>query len=210
MDHLIDTLLVAVACVCAPAMVYNIWAGNQRAKGIDTPDIGDIARALAAYAADAWAYVGPVVETVAYLLKRLIAHQWQPTEADKPAWMRRAAAPDYDNSGPDEDDDPAIVAGVADSATISLQPIAITQNGNNDAIVIAALAPLVAAGKLTQTDAIKGGLGIAPSSTSVRYQEARNLLRLEVDRIRGAGQPQHRLTPEQIAWRKQMGLEDGR
>jgi hypothetical protein len=108
----------------------------------------------------------------------------------------------------DEVIESAFVEAVASPAKEAAKPIATPQNGNNDAVVIAALARLVAAGKLGQTDAIKIGIGVTPSSTSTRYATIRDGLRAEVERLKGKDKPQFQLTPEQVAWRRAVGLED--
>lgn len=198
---MLDLLIMLVALVCAPAMVYEIWAAPRRRRGEGVPQLGVIA-------AGAWAVIAPAVEVVGYLLKRAIAHQWRPTEEEKPALFRATLTAAYVYEGAESEDERGVVGAVAPLAKNGANVIATPQNDNNDAVVIAALARLVAAGKVGQTDAIKVGLGVAPSSTSVRYAEVRNAMRAEVERLKGAEGAQFNLTPEQVEWRKKMGLED--
>lgn len=89
-------------------------------------------------------------------------------------------------------------------------PIATPQTPRNDVIVIApdvqhladltgddpvflqaaiaVLARLVAADQITQTAAIKTGLGVPPGSRSPRYEAARAALQAEVGAIKGPGE----------------------
>lgn len=85
-------------------------------------------------------------------------------------------------------------------ATTTLQPdnnlIAITQNERNDLLQrgrAQALATLVAAKKVTETDGILIVFGVKPSSSSKRYHEARAALRDELAKLQG---PQYRAIDE--------------
>ena len=94
-------------------------------------------------------------------------------------------------------DDVPLIAAIEDQRSAQY-PIATPQNTRNEPVVIAPaineldeverylierLALLVLAEKLTQTDAIKIGLGIAPGSRSPRYQFARAALQAELTRL---------------------------
>lgn len=186
--------------------------------------------------AQQWVFIGTCVLLLAYLVLRafswLIRHtdwlaagiDWvfsqrrgyrlvrmEPVEEETetperdPLWLRpRFFLSSY---GLDSKTDSAVDTPIAEVAKNATTPVAMLQNGNNDAIVIAALARLVATGELGQTAAIKTGMGITPSSTSVRYVEVRAALKAEVERIKGEMKPAIPLTDEQRAWRKDIGLE---
>jgi len=85
---MLDLLVMALALVCAPPMIYGVWAGHQRQRGVDVPAFG-------ALIARAWAVVRPAVAVVGYLCKRALAHQWQPTEDEKPPLFRTTVTPAY-------------------------------------------------------------------------------------------------------------------
>lgn len=91
----------------------------------------------------------------------------------------------------------SLIAPIEDQRSAQY-PIATPQNTRNEPVVIAPaindlneleqymitrLALLVAAKELTQTAAIKIGLGIAPGSRSPRYQAARAALQAELTRL---------------------------
>ena len=82
------------------------------------------------------------------------------------------AAPQNVRNGP-----VVIAQAINDLAELSEEDPRIT-----DAVVLV-LARLVAASELTQTAAIKVGLGIAPGSRSPRYQAARAALQAELTRL---------------------------
>lgn len=86
-------------------------------------------------------------------------------------------------------------------ATTTLQTdnnvIAITQNERNDLLLLGraqALATMVAAKKVTETDGILIVFGVKPSSTSKKYQDARTALRDELAKLQGG--PQYRQLDE--------------
>lgn len=191
---IIDTLLVLLAALCGPAMIYEMWAAPRRRAGDDLPTSGELFRA-------SWAFVSSVLEATWYGVKVVLAPA---REHARPALFRD----DYVAGRADDQNDQGVVAHVAEPATRQQHPIAITQNDNNDAVAIAPLARLVAAGKVTQTDAIKIGLRVSPSSTSARYAEVRDALRREVEALNTAEQPQYHLTPAQQAWRRRVGLDE--
>ena len=188
---LLELIILLLALCCAPYML-------ARALGLPKPPTPAALWHIVA------PVVVPVVELLGYGFKRSIAYKWEPTPEDRP----RLLHPYMSSNIRDDDEDDAVVPPVAPLANDLANGIAMPQNGNNDAVVIAALARLVAAGKLGQTDAIKLGIGITPSSTSVRYQAIRNDLRVEVERLKGAEKPQFRTTDEQVQWRRSMGLEE--
>lgn len=186
-----DALLVLLALTFAAPMLYGIWAGRQRAQGVEVASFGELLR-------DAWVAVAPVLRLLGWGARKVLA----PARDHGPAPWHMSSATGRDGAGG------VVVAPDNGLAKDPLHPIATPQNGNNDAIVVAALARLVASGELTQTAAIKTGLGVAPSSTSIRYAEVRNALRAEVERLKGADRPEFRLTEEQREWRRSMGLEE--
>jgi len=85
---MLDLLVMLLALLCAPPMIYGVWAGHQRQRGVDVPAFG-------ALIARAWAVVRPAVVVVGYLCKRALAHQWQPTEDEKPPLFRTTVTPAY-------------------------------------------------------------------------------------------------------------------
>jgi hypothetical protein len=83
--------------------------------------------------------------------------------------------------------------------------IAITQNDSNGLLLTAkaeALAALVKAGKVGETEGIKLVFGVSPSSSNPRYQAARAALKAEL-----AKNNYPPLRPEQQALRQHLGLE---
>ena len=93
----------------------------------------------------------------------------------------------------------------------------IPQDGNNsiavseterNALLFAgkaeALAAIVHAGKIGETEGIKIVFGVGPSSTNKTYQAAREMLKARLARLQSPGRT---LTPEQRAARKELGLE---
>lgn len=83
--------------------------------------------------------------------------------------------------------------------------------GNNErnALLFAgkadALAAMVHAGKIGETEGIKLVFGVGPSSTNKTYQAAREMLKARLVRL----QPKRELTPEQEALRVGLGLSNG-
>ncbi len=90
--------------------------------------------------------------------------------------------------------------------------VAISDNERN-ALLFAgaadALAAMVAAGKVTQTDGIRIVYGVGPSSTNKTYLAARELLLARLERLQAPqpGQPKP-LTAEQHAARVALGLQE--
>jgi hypothetical protein len=92
------------------------------------------------------------------------------------------------------------------TATMEPQGIAIDDNERN-ALLFAgksdALAAMVHAGKIGETEGIKIVYGVGPSSTNKTYQAAREMLKARLARL----QPEKfRLSPEQEAAREALGL----
>ena len=86
--------------------------------------------------------------------------------------------------------------------------IAITATEHNALLFAAkadALAALVHAGKVGETEGIKLVFGVGPSSSSKTYQAARELLKARLARL----QPERfKLTPEQEQFRERLGLSN--
>jgi hypothetical protein len=104
------------------------------------------------------------------------------------------------------DDD--LVSSNATRAATPRNTIAMLQNDRNELLLHAkaeALAAIVAAGKVSQTDGIKLVFGVGPSGSNPRYREARQALHIALERLQpGAHYPE--LTPEQIQTREELGL----
>lgn len=66
-----------------------------------------------------------------------------------------------------------------------------------------ALAAMVKAGKIGETEGIKLVFGVAPSSSNPRYQAARAALKTELERLTN---PYPNMTPEQKRAREVLGL----
>lgn len=125
--------------------------------------------------------------------------RWQRWRA---SWImsrdRRAARAEKSN------DDPAfsVATTTAQVATTALQSGAI---GSNELLLgqARALAALVKAGKIGETEGIKIVFGLSPSSTNARYQAARAALKAELER-----QSNHypNMTPEQKQAREALGI----
>lgn len=94
------------------------------------------------------------------------------------------------------------------NAAMPAQPVAIDNNERN-ALLLAgradALAALVHAGKVGETEGIKIVFGASPSSTNKTYQTARELLKARLARL---APEKYKLTPEQEALRARLGLRD--
>lgn len=63
---MLDVLLLLLAFAFAPPMLYGIWAGRQRAQGVEVPAFGELLRA-------AWAVVVPVLRGVAWVAGFVLA-----------------------------------------------------------------------------------------------------------------------------------------
>jgi hypothetical protein len=66
-----------------------------------------------------------------------------------------------------------------------------------------ALAAMVKAGKIGETEGIKIVFGVSPSSTNARYQAARSALKIELERLNN---PYPQRTEEQRRAREALGL----
>lgn len=91
--------------------------------------------------------------------------------------------------------------------TTPASPIAPPQNDRNDLLLSAkaeALAALVLAGKVGETEGIKIVYGVAPSSSNPRYLAARAALKAELEKQ--APPKFQALTEEQEEFRRSMGL----
>jgi hypothetical protein len=122
--------------------------------------------------------------------------------------VRRAAAM---SSGDVWDDDTTDEITDESPATTSRQnnnnAIAITQPDRNALLLQAkaeALAALVKAEKVGETEGIKLVFGVNPSSSNPRYIAARAALKEELFKL---DPPKFNLTPEQIQARQALGLE---
>lgn len=91
------------------------------------------------------------------------------------------------------------------TATTLQQPIPIVQNDSNALLQAKAeaLAALILAKKVTQTEGIRIVFGLTPSSSSRRYQEAVAAVKTAIDARRAIERP---LTDEQKAFRASAGL----
>lgn len=97
-----DLLILIVAVVFAFPMVYGAWAQRKAAQGVVVPP-------FSALVAAAWAVVGPILGVFGYVLKRLFAYGWKPSEDEKPALLRaeRAQVHHYaDELEPEPDEEP--------------------------------------------------------------------------------------------------------
>lgn len=151
--------------------------------------LGDIA--LLVLAAIAVAGVGPFARWVyrrATVLQIILSNM----PADDPAVAGNDAAAEP----------PATTT--AQPATSALQSPAIDRNGLLLEGQARALATMVKAGKIGETEGIKIVFGISPSSTNARYLAARAALKAELDRLSSSYPP---LTPEQRRAREALGLE---
>jgi hypothetical protein len=87
---MLDFVLLILALIFGPAMVYEMWAARRRAQGDEVPTLPQVV-------GPAWAAARPWVELVGYGVKRLIAFNWQPTPADLPRLLRGPVADDGDD-----------------------------------------------------------------------------------------------------------------
>lgn len=95
---LIDLIMLILALVCGPMMVYEVWYRRRVAAGDTLPALSEVLRAVAIA-------VAPWLELIGYGIKRLIAFNWTPTEDDKPRFLRRTPAPVARITIHDSDDD---------------------------------------------------------------------------------------------------------
>lgn len=63
---MVEILIMLVAVLCAPPMIYGIWAGRQRAHGVAVPSFG-------AMLAAAWAMLAPSLSIAGYVARRALA-----------------------------------------------------------------------------------------------------------------------------------------
>ena len=81
------------------------------------------------------------------------------------------------------------------------------QQGDSNALLLQAkaeaLAALVKAGKIGETEGIKIVYGLTASSTNPKYQAARAALKEELQKL---DQPRYRRTPEQEQLRRDLGI----
>jgi hypothetical protein len=121
---------------------------------------------------------------------------------------RRAATMSSGGVWDEETDDE--ITDVLPATTISQNNnngVAITQPDRNALLLFAkaeALAALVKAGKVGETEGIKLVFGVNPSSSNPRYTAARAALK---DALIKLEPPKFNLTPEQIQARQALGLE---
>lgn len=120
------------------------------------------------------------------------------------AWdrlMSRAGAEDADqNSNEDRAFSPATTTPA--TSNNALQSNATYSNGLLDGQA-RALAAMVQAGKVGETDGIKIVFGVSPSSTNARYQAARAALKAELERLTNH---YPNMTPEQKQAREALGI----
>lgn len=128
----------------------------------------------------------------------------------------RSLDKDYGKSVQGDPSDRALVAPFATTQQHSNNAIAKPQNDSNVVLLGAiktkdegkaeALAALVHAKKIGETEGIELVFKVRPSSTNPRYQNARALLKAELEKLQ---QPEYPLlTPEQHATRKELALEN--
>jgi len=156
----VDLMLFLVALLYLPHIV-----GRALGKHVPTPV--DILR---------WAWPG--LELAGYLVKRAVCFAWQPLPDDVPYLLRRYVEP------PAEELEGENNNAVAPTATTSLQTIAKPQNDDNELLLQGkayALAVLVRARKIGQTEGIYLVFGEKPSSTNGRYLRARALLQEQLE-----------------------------
>lgn len=98
---MLDVLLLLSALFFAPPMLYGIYAGHQRARGVDVPELRDVMR-------DAWAMAGPWLRLVAWAARWVLA----------PARARELMSSDTGNVAADRADRPQtdLVSALADAA----------------------------------------------------------------------------------------------
>jgi len=173
---MLDLLVMLLALLCAPPMIYGVWAGRQRQRGVDVPAFG-------ALIARAWAVVRPAVVVVGYLCKRALAHQWQPTEDEKPPLFRTTVTAAYVDdeafSAPDEANRPQTDRVFALADAIDAKALDRTRAALIEALVGAGWAVGGIRGLLkgdtgaigAEVEAAKLRLGISDAPRSVRVNE---------------------------------------
>lgn len=119
--------------------------------------------------------------------------------------MSSSGAEEAEEADENDEDQPATTTTQDDNNVI-----AITDNERN-ALLFAgaadALAAMVHAGKVGETDGIWIVYKVKPSSSNKTYQAARTLLKARLERLRGPQPGTHRpLTPAQQAVRDNLGL----
>lgn len=122
-----------------------------------------------------------------------------------------AAAPVVTSNGRDQQNAlPAVAPPPATTTTTPANVIATPATDNNALLLRAkaeALAALVLAGKVGETEGIKLVYGVGPSSSNPRYLEAREALKAAMVKQAPDPPPKFRpLTPEQQKFREEMGL----
>jgi len=179
---LIDAAIVVLAIVCAPAMVYGIWAGYQRDRGRDVPTAGELL-------ASAFAALAPLLSVLAvvwYAARRVVCYAWVPGEDERPALINRyvksrgsadardgSFAPNEPPNEPPNDRFAPVQMPNGDGSSFGGYPD-----------VFAVLGALVEAGTITASRAYDL-LGVTRGS-SAAYKDARE--RLTAARLRASGQ----------------------
>lgn len=93
---ILDAALVILAFLCAAPMCYGIWAGRQRAAGVDVPTTGEALRAI-------WTAVAPPLAVAGWLARKALAPA---RDHGPPPWdVSGVSAPAYDEGGGGEGDD---------------------------------------------------------------------------------------------------------
>lgn len=119
-------------------------------------------------------------------------------------FMSRTDVSVMDESGAEVDDESLTTTTLQNDNN----SIAITTTEHNALLFAAkadALAALVHAGKVGETEGIKLVFGVGPSSSNKTYQAARELLKARLARL----QPEKfKLTPEQEQFRERLGLSN--
>lgn len=105
-------------------------------------------------------------------------------------FWNRLPTDDYDEWDDEESDTSKVVAapvaGSNNNGAIAQQPIAMPQNGRNALLhdgKVAALARMVVAKKVTQTEGIELVFGVKASGSNATYREIRDALKAELERL---------------------------
>jgi len=155
----------------------------------------------------------PEAETawIAISFGALLLLYWYLMSPNKCGEQRWRALRDHfimSNDEPPGEGDLPVAETAATTATERNNAIATPQNDSNELLLRAkadALAAMIAAGKVTQTEGIKIVFGVSPSSSSPHYQQCRNLVRSRLDGT-PASSALRPLTPAQAARRRELGL----